>query len=165
MECASSWNREGKRKQWPPQTAGKLPLLISFLLACRQWTEFGARLHHAEDGIARDDANDLGRAVAGAAHDGHLIDIRAQEPLEQTEERLLRRCPEYFFARNHGGLHGVMCPPVAGEGVGGVNVHHADEAVAGKEPIGGAAPTGPLRRTFLQPLLALGLWALAVAAG
>ena len=47
------------------------------LLAGRKGAEFGARLHHAKNGIARDDANDLGRAVAGAAHDGHLIDVRA----------------------------------------------------------------------------------------
>jgi hypothetical protein len=47
------------------------------LLAGRKGAEFGARLHHAEDGIASDDANDLGRAVTGAAHDGHLIDVCA----------------------------------------------------------------------------------------
>jgi hypothetical protein len=47
------------------------------LLGCGKRTEFGARLHDPEDGVARDDAHDLGRAVTGAAHDGHLIDVRA----------------------------------------------------------------------------------------
>src|SRR5205807_3590315 len=81
-----------KRSRSLRQTAGQLPLLIS-LPAGRQWAKLRACLHHAEDGIARDDSNDLGSAVAGAAYHGHLIDIRAQEPLQQTQERLVRRCP------------------------------------------------------------------------
>src|SRR6266480_5515171 len=56
-------------------------------------TEFGTRLHDPENGVARDHSNDLGRIVAGAAYHGHLIDVRAQEPLEQTQGRLVRRCP------------------------------------------------------------------------
>src|SRR5258708_7731461 len=68
----------------------KLPVERGRLPACGQRAKFGARLHHAQNGIARDDANDLRRAVCDATHDGHLIDIGAQKPLEQTQKRFFR---------------------------------------------------------------------------
>src|SRR5260370_24279470 len=61
---------------------GRLP-------AGRKRAKFGARLHHAQNGIARDDANDLRRAVCDTTHDGHLVDIRAQKPLEQAQKGFL----------------------------------------------------------------------------
>src|SRR6266480_1590393 len=110
MECASRWSRGSQTKRRTRSGNNRWSRIDSFseeqittkkkrasdgsqLPAGGNRTEFGTRLHDAENGVAGDHSNDLGRIVAGAAHHGHLIDIRAQEPLEQTQERLVRRCP------------------------------------------------------------------------
>ena len=94
MECVSPWSRGEimwrnlhsagnnllSRIEFSPpkkKRQQKFRRELDQLLGCGKRTEFRARLHHAEDGIARDDAHDLGRAVTGAAHHGHLIDVRA----------------------------------------------------------------------------------------
>src|SRR5260370_16767085 len=77
----------------------------SQLPACGKRAEFRARLHHAEDGVARDDANNLGRATGDTAHDGHLIDVPAHKPPDQTPDRLIRRRPHTFFPWYTAALH------------------------------------------------------------
>src|SRR5204863_73134 len=101
--------------------------------------KLGARLHHAEDGIARDDANNLRRAFLRAAHHGHLVHVRAQEPFQQTQEWFFRRRPQNFLPRDHGGLDGVVGPLVARNRVEGVDIHHPDEAVVVDHQVAAAA--------------------------
>jgi len=67
--------------------------------------------------------------IFGAAHNRHLIDVGGEEPLEEAEQRFLRRSPQDFFAGDHGGLNRIVSPFFARDGVEHVDIHQADEAV------------------------------------
>ena len=85
--------------------------------------EFGAGLDNAEDGVAADDADDVGAVVGRTADDWHLIDVGGEEALEQALERFVLRGPEDAVARNHYALHGIVFPLVARDGVQGLDIH------------------------------------------
>src|SRR5207245_4743385 len=106
-----SWNgTSGPRlKDYPPNFNGTSPSRAA-LFAWELRGEFRTRLHHAQDGIPRDHAHDLVRAVAGSAHHRPLIDIGAQQPLEQFQKRLVRRGPQNLIPRDHRGLDRIVSP-------------------------------------------------------
>ena len=88
-------------------------------------------MHDAKDGIAADHADDVGGAIIGTGDDGHLVDIGGEEPFEEAKKRLVRGGPEDALAGDHNGLHRVVSPFLARDGIESVDVHHADEAVVG----------------------------------
>lgn len=116
---------------------------ITELFACDavvgKRAEFGARAHDAENGIASDHSDDVSGAIVGTGDDGHLVDVGGEKAFEEAEERFVWRGPEDALAWDHHGLHGVVRPFVARDGIEPVDVHHADQAIFGDDEMAAAA--------------------------
>jgi len=115
-------------------------------------------LHHTQDGIACDHANDVGTAIFRAAHDRHLVDVGGEQALEQPEERFLRGSPKDALPWNHCGLDGIVRPLFTRHGIEHVDIHHANKAVVAENEMAAAPRPQNLSAVFLQADVPVNGW-------
>ena len=101
--------------------------------------QFGAGLHHAQNRVARDHADDLRVIFALDADHRHLIDVGGEQALEQAQKRFFGGGPGDALAGNHDRLNGIGGPLVARHGVQRLHVHHAHQAIFGDHQVDAAA--------------------------